>query len=441
LYLDLENPALYRGRWWQLLQSVVREFSEVLKLKRSDRSKVRALNIIYSENDAAAHFKADIEKLRTHFPENRMMLAFDQIEHITFDISPCESWSGDFLPFWETVRSVHQDSQGNFCFVFAGVNPYILETDRIGKFDNPLFSTTRPYYLPPFGVPTVREMVRRLSRYMGLNCQEELYQRLAEEYGGHPYLIRQACSYLAKTVTDRPGVLTTSLFEKEREHLALALEKNVRQILNILAIWYPNEYELMRDLAMGDRKSFTEFASLSAEFTQHMDGYGLVRDPRGSPKITIGLVRAYLTKYANKPLEIESSEKDIESVLAEISQRRNAIERRLRHILQTGLRFQYGKKATEETLGCLPKERKAVLVQFSYEEMWAHLYFNELAFVVEKQWAAFQNWFEEDKGKVVQWLDHVNRSRVDAHARTLSDDDLSYLRVCFRRLEEKLHNK
>jgi hypothetical protein len=35
------------------------------------------------------------------------------------------------------------------------------------------------------------------------------------------------------------------------------------------------EYEMVRLLAQGDRASFIEFALGSAEFTQHVEGYGL----------------------------------------------------------------------------------------------------------------------------------------------------------------------
>lgn len=126
------------------------------------------------------------------------------------------------------------------------------------------------------------------------------------------------------------------------------------------------------------------------------------------------------------------------SVLEEISRRRNAIEVGLRQVLDQGLVYEHGKKAASVLLGCLSDRRRADIAGLGYHDMWAALYFNELRDVVGKEWAAFARWFDEDKERVMIWLDHVNRSRVDAHAKSVSEEDLAYLRVCFKRLEESL---
>lgn len=188
VYLDLSSPALYGARWWDLLQAVARSFAEPLELERSDRSKLRALTITYNEKDAAGHFKADIERLTQHYGGHRLLLLLDEIENITFDISPAEHWQSDFLPFWQTLRSVHQDMKAAFCFVVAGVNPHIFEADRVGKYDNPLFSTSASHFLGPFNTATVRDMVRKLARYMGLKCEEGLYRVFLKNTVGMRFL-------------------------------------------------------------------------------------------------------------------------------------------------------------------------------------------------------------------------------------------------------------
>lgn len=124
--------------------------------------------------------------------------------------------------------------------------------------------------------------------------------------------------------------------------------------------------------------------------------------------------------------------------LIEISTRRNAIEAEMRKVLSQGLRFSHGGKAAAKLLSCLSENRRTALVGKGYEEMWDELFFGELRDVVGKEWAAFSGWFGTDKDKVLGWLDHVNRFRADAHARNISEEDLAYLRVCFRRLEESL---
>jgi hypothetical protein len=77
-------------------------------------------------------------------------------------------------------------------------------------------------------------------------------------------------------------------------------------------------------------------------------------------------------------------------------------------------------------------------MQFGYEHMWNELYFNELTSILDRQFAAFQKRLGTEKTSVIQWMDHVNRCRSDAHARRLGSDDIAYLRVSFKRLEEIL---
>jgi len=438
-YLDVSGHDMYGARWWELLQMLVVSFTEPLNLQRADRSKIRALNITYQESDAAKHFRADIDRMRIHFPGARLLLCLDEIEYLTFDISPASHWRDDFLPLWQTLRSVHQGFRGDLCYIVAGVNPHILEAARIGNFDNPLFATVKSYFVKPFELTTVREMVRRIARWMGLRCDEALYSRLTAEYGGHPFLIRQACSHLAKLVKSRPGRLPIELFERERPHIALALEKNIKQILNVLRIWYPNEFELFKDLARGNEAEFREFARLSSEFTEHMTGYGLVDDPRSDhPTITIELVKNYLAREDSSAISPPMTTRDNEEILAEISRRRNAVEPALRNTLRDGLRFAAGRKAGDLALQSLSPKRRVVLSEHSYEDLWNHLFFSEYGNVIDSNWQAFENFFSEDKRTVLQWLNHINRCRADAHARSLGEEDLAYLWVCFRRLDDSL---
>lgn len=435
-YLDASSPGIYQLRWWELLQKICAELAAPLDLLRGERSHIRGLTTTYEPKTAAGHFKSDVLALAEKLPGRRILLLLDEIEHITFDISPDAHWSEDFLPFWQTIRSIHQDTHGQFGFVVAGVNPHITEADRVGSFDNPLFSTTKPFYLPPFDLSTTREMVRRIAKYMGLRCEETLYLRLFEEYGGHPFLVRQACGQLAKEISVRPGQIGCALFEQRRPTIALYLERNVRQILNVLAIWYPEEYEMVRLLATGDRASFMEFALHSAEFTQHVEGYGLVRDARSSPHLSIGLVKHHLAQQPRKAGESDS--RDVEALLAEISRRRNRIEIGLRTLLREGLLFAEGKKAMSVAAAALKEDRRALISQFSYTDVWQELYFDELIAILDRNYSSFQKRLAEDKETVVGWMRHVNRCRSDAHAKKLGDEDVAYLRVCFRRLEEIL---
>jgi hypothetical protein len=59
--------------------------------------------------------------------------------------------------------------------------------------------------------------------------------------------------------------------------------------------------------------------------------------------------------------------------------------------------------------------------------------------VLNREWQLFQVKFGVERDQAIKWLDHVNACRWDAHAaEDIPDDDVQFLKVCFRRLEEKL---
>jgi hypothetical protein len=79
-----------------------------------------------------------------------------------------------------------------------------------------------------------------------------------------------------------------------------------------------------------------------------------------------------------------------------------------------------------------------VLVQYEYALMWEHTYFNELMLVLKKEWEVFASWFGTERDQVLNWMNHINKSRADAHAKELGAEELAYLRVCFGELERRL---
>jgi hypothetical protein len=437
-YVDMSNPTYYRSRWPRLLEHLVRAIVDDLPAERVAGVRVRALTKSYSEQEAARHFHDDINELRKVVPNQKLLLALDEIENVTLGVSSASHWEQDFLPFWQTLRSLHQVTRGGFCFTVSGVNPRALEIERIGNTDNPLFATVNSYYLEPFSQPELREMVRRLSRFMGLRVEESLIPVLGEEYGGHPFLTRQACSKLAAQLISRPATLALEDFRAQRDGLRLALEKNASQIMSVLAIWDSPEYEHLVQLAKGNTGAFVVAAQRSTAFKDHVEGYGIVVDARTNPRIRIELVRNYLAKIPSPARSEPAPITDRDAVLAELSRRRNPIEVALREALASGLRFKFGAKAAGRMYGSLAEKRREQLAAYDYGVVWDELYFDELRSIIDQNWEAFQEFFHEDKATVVRWLDHINQCRADAHARTLKQDDLDFVRVCFTRLEEKL---
>jgi hypothetical protein len=245
VYYDCSNPGFYKSRWENCLKILLNEI-----LKQTGLHENIGLDYANFSYETASQFFYDgIMKILEKVPENRLTIALDEIEWISFKTSPEEHWNKEFLPFWQAMRAIHQTSNGKFTFIISGVNPKSVEDESIGGYDNPLFALIKPYFLKPFDEKSVRMMLRMLGRYMGVKFEPDFYSLLIKTYGGHPF--RHACSKLCELVKDRPIVFTKEHFELHKKQINLALQKYVKQILNILAVWYPNEYEVVVLLSKG----------------------------------------------------------------------------------------------------------------------------------------------------------------------------------------------
>lgn len=271
-YIDLRG--CFSMRWWDLLAHMVKEAVKVAKVPSSARRKILAIAEGYNDSNAGIAFRNDIEELLSRLPGKKFLLLLDEIENITFDLSPAAHWEQeDFLPFVSALQSTHQGLHGSFAFVLAGVNPFAVEADRIGKYANPLFSTTRSFFVRPFPPPVLREMVISIGRHMGIAASDEsFFEELIRQYGGHPFLTRKACSQLSQYVKERPATFTASLLNEHRQQIEYVLRENAGQILNVLEDWYPNEYELLKDLATGESTQYSEFARETPEIHRTCQG-------------------------------------------------------------------------------------------------------------------------------------------------------------------------
>lgn len=142
----------------------------------------------YSEKKAALTFERDMKEINGVL-KTRVMFMFDEIEHICFQTSDKEHWRNgeDYCMFWQTVRSAFQKQSECFTFLIAGVNPLCIETAYVNNVENPIFSMISIEYLNLFDLSNVKDMIGHIGKYMGLNFDEEIYTKLTEDYGGHPF--------------------------------------------------------------------------------------------------------------------------------------------------------------------------------------------------------------------------------------------------------------
>jgi len=373
-----------------------------------------------------------------------IILIFDEIENITFGVSPSEHWCKglDSIYFWQTLRSVFQKLTNKFSYLVVGTNPLCVETERILGKDNPIYGQIPLEYIPRFDVPQTREMVRRLGRTMGIKFDEIIFGMLTEDYGGHPYLIRHACSVInSMLLSERPTRVDKALYIKAKSIFLRDYGHFIDMILNVLKEHFNDEYEMATYLAIGDEDTFLDLARTSPLYTNHLIGYGIIDENAGRYSFRIDSIREHLCKK-NKYKKINLSQAEM---LAEISERRNSIEPKLRAISRMQLLSHLGAgEARNKVLDLMGEPRKSKNSSISYSDIFdgnlSGILFTDIEKIIGKYWEYFKNVFGPDKDEFITWLKVINKYRKDAHANDLDKNAMEYVRFCMTKVEDKIKN-
>ncbi|HEX7863015.1 MAG TPA: hypothetical protein VF773_21975 [Verrucomicrobiae bacterium] len=418
VFIDCQTPAFHQRRWYQALWYVLNETKQACGVDAR-----LALESEFTSEKAADLFEKYFVKLWEAAGAKSILLTFDEIENASPGMSPSEHWRGDrdFVLFWQTLRSLFQRKRGLFSYLIVGTNPSSNEQPKIGGLDNPIFAQFPKLYIPRFKAPQTREMVRRLGKLMGLDFDEYVYGQLTEDFGGHPYLIRHVCSVIHRIAEPhRPVEVGKAHYEKARAQFLREGRRYFEMILIVLKQHYPDEYEMLKFLALGDRRAFEEFALADPAYTEHLTGYGIVDMQANEYVFRVDALKEFIAQEAKyQRINLNNSEK-----LAEISERRNKLEPQLRLLCRNMLQAFFGAAdARQKTLEIFGPNRATSVQSLDYAELFTpekgHIYFEDLRKIISKYWDCFKHVVGPDKDKVLHFLKLINELRADAHAKQI----------------------
>ena len=318
-----------------------------------------------------------------------------------------------------------------------GVNPKAIETPLVNGFDNPIYRFVTPLYLPLFDVKEVREMVSSIGNYMGITFEDEVFTYFTDDFGGHPFLIRQVCSRIIKSIKEsRPFVITKYWYLNERGNLNRSIQDYISLIVNILQIRYKDEYELLGYLSQGDMDTFKEFVNLSHSMIEHLEGYGLIREEKGSYYFRIKAVEDYVRENTLIRKKLNSRKEKWQAICIN----RNKIETDIRKLIKIILQSRFGlTKAKEIILEIFDDNRKKHFIELSYEQIFSGgLYFDDLRKIINKNWECFSNIFKSDKNKFDINMEIINKNRADCHANEIDDESMGYLSLAVQTLQKQI---
>lgn len=422
--IDCQN--LYQSRWNYALYFIVDSINTTLALKiKFERKEYE------NESLAAKCFDNDIKKICNKLKNKKLLLIFDEIEHLSYKLSPNSCWKDgqDYLQFWHAIRASFQSNGGKFTFLLAGTNANSIELSKIGNSDNPLFEQFKPIYLSGFNVDQTEQMVSTLSRYMGVKFDDEIFTYLTDDFGGHPFLIRKICSFLL----NKARKLDIQHIDKDFYHKYYSeFDSNdyCKMVIDVLQDFYKDEYTMLEYLAQENINEFNELASSDENYVRHLLGYRVIRKSNeGNYYFNIDIIKHFLIKK-NKYQRVNLSQ---DEKRLEISERRNKIEEDLKELLRKCIRDKYGRVEAFKKVNAILKTSLTDYNDLFNSNKNKNLYFSSLLNIIidNDLWEnCFKTIFDkksefESKMKL---FNSVNIGRADAHNTEVEDEDFTLFR-------------
>jgi hypothetical protein len=285
IFLDCKSPSIRQLRWHELLVAISARIAKSLGVEFVEPSDTRLIADNFTE-------------LLAKIPDGtRVTVIFDEIEYISPFAIDDKQWGKDYVPFWQTIWAA-QSRHRRLEVIIAGVNPSIVEVDKIGGVQNPLFGIVSYKYLRGLSLPDTRRMLRVLGRRMGLRFSEKGIDYIHRRYGGHPLLTRLACSIVHKVEVSKNSIRPVDLNDEELAKAESGRDAELSfycgHVVSEIRDFYPREYELLEMLALGQRSKFQSEA-VYPEFSRHLREYGLLDDSDASaPTIAIPVVGRFI---------------------------------------------------------------------------------------------------------------------------------------------------
>lgn len=292
LYLDCKLPSIRMCTWFELLEYI----SEEIVLYYSKNGKdiiLKKKELDFSQRKASRNFLNLISKLKDEYNQS-VCLMFDEIEYISY-ISPTDQhWKKDYIEFWQTLWAA-QSQIKNLNVIIGGVNSSIVEIDLINDVvQNPLFGIVSSHYLTGFDKDECWQMLKKLGKRMGLKFDPDASVAIRDWYGGHPLLIRKACSNLNNILSltqDKPIDITKAIFESYKEDIDKELIYYSDHAISEIKLFYPDEYYMLELLSANQYLDFNELAH-DRGLLDHLLKYQLIKKVDNEYIVNIPVIAA-----------------------------------------------------------------------------------------------------------------------------------------------------
>lgn len=435
-YIDCENPDLSTGNWATALGVVFSRLAEAAKVEPrltfDSEQPVESLRGLVNQvlSKRAAH----------------ICILLDEIEHIT-PKSLTKPWRSDFILFWRALRSISQEVGNRLTFIVAGVNASAVGAPHVEGDQNPLYELLNREFLPPLGEEDVRVMISELGSLVAVRFEDEVGTWLRRQFGGHPLATRIACALVLGSVQQRSdrvadvselaGIVAVQHFEALDSEIYARLETVAREILVTLALWYPDEYDVLHMMSeTPDDLTVVGMILEAPVWNNNLKLYGLVdHEARPLPFLARYLRRdgGWFRRTARElgGMGVEAGEiagLATSMEVAELAELRRRCERQLRLLIVRQLMT-----ATRGDASAVAKKVASHIgrgasefVGVGLKEIVDGLYLVELTKIIAGEWQVFAWIFGNEEARFVELARIANQlgRRLEAHSRDITSDEM-----------------
>jgi hypothetical protein len=430
VFVDAESPTFSEGTAASVALELARRFDRELR-KITNKPRPDKIPDQASLDIAGPILERVIEDI---VGQRRLaLLVIDELERILPHAQRPSGWDREYLKLWRLLRALSQSLSGRFVFLVASTNPYFVEEPIFQDEDNPLYAFVKATYLGLFTYPQLSDMLSTLGRRMGINFDSKALEILFDEYGGHPYLSRRLCSFIAATHPERPLTVTSAMMQTDIGAFFEQIVVDHRGILQVFKEYYPDEHSLMELLAEhpGDTRKLLEQDPLVAT---HLKGYGIITvTSTGRAEFAIRSLKDYFLAPARSAAKPVGLLPEVSKRYEDLAKRTAEIEIALRALVQSAFKLSYQNKWRDELLrhvGGETAERLSAKTALSSQQFMEELQLQELINAVLSDWKTFQKVFYDKPELKRKSSDVLDARRCVAHHKYEEiREDATYFRL------------
>lgn len=432
LQVDCQTTSVHMKRWFELLSTLASNIATATSVRMPE-------GIDFTEKAAADSFQ-QVAKIISKRHNARVLIAFDEIENISPRTSPSAHWQTgqDALLFWQTIRSICQTDPSPLGFVLVGINPGLVENVRLCGFDNPLFNFVKIDYIKGFTTEQTHEMCSTLGNIMGLEFSLDASYALSTHFGGNPYLIRQAGSKIHDiTRTERrPIKVTQILAEQAADSMERSAAVYATGMLEVLKQFYPDEFELLCWLSIGNVRDFNSYIAQEPLAIDHLEGYGVIDRDMGMYSFRVKIFSESIKQFIRDRPDLISQERRREFIVNS----RTEIEQSFRMATRTLAVSKFGKAdALARIVTCLTAKRQSDLKNATFDDVFSvnksRLFLSDFFAIINLLELEFERLSGVSSTEIKAALGDINSTRYDAHSNDIDDEDFTRFKAAWVKLK------